>query len=266
MDVRPGAERFAGELSLWTWEANGRVEAHQGAIRTVLRIGGKERRLSWAMDLFVSPEFRSRGLGAVLPNKVIEEAEIVAGTEVSESAQKSFARAGWAHLGNVPLWFRPIDGAKTLRVRLPDSRLRRGGRMLTYVLRLQMHASGIRTRRYRLTRSQRFDERADQIWSACADDWPLIAKRDLEWLTWRWDLNPDFDTTKVWLEHRGQTIGWAVLAVRDRGGLRAGLILDMLCPPEHVFRLLALIVRHFNDERDVHAVYCKFRAPERHGP
>jgi GNAT superfamily N-acetyltransferase len=250
------------EVALWTWQADGRVEAHQGAIRTVLRIGGEDRQLSWAIDLFVSSPFRSLGIGAVLPSKVTEEADVVAGTEVSEAAQKSFERSGWSHLGNVPVWFRPIDGTATLRTRLRHKHVPYSGWLLSAGLRLRMHASRLSTRHYRLTSTDTFDQRADVVWNTCAPQWPLIAKRDFEWLRWRWDLNHEFETRKLWFEHGGEVIGWVVVATRDRRGLRAGLILDMLCPPNKVSRLLALVIQGFYSDRDVEAVYCKFRAPE----
>ena len=42
----------------------------------------------------------------------------------------------------------------------------------------------------KLSELRTFDERADVVWNACAARWPVVAKRDREWLAWRWDACP----------------------------------------------------------------------------
>lgn len=257
-DRAPGVPEHG--RALWTWRSGGEIKAHQGAIRTTLHVLDSARSLSWAIDLMVDAAHRVRGVGAVMPMVVGDEAEIVAGTEVSLAAQKAFSRAGWTSLGTVPFWVRPLDSYQLLQTRGRDI-LRVTGAVMDVALGALQRVTKVLDRNRRLVPGERFDQRADEIWAASAHEWPVIARRDLEWLAWRWDDNPDFETRLVWLEKRGETIGWAVLAERDHNGLLGGFVLDLLCRRADLGSLVRLAVREL-DDRGCDAVYCMFQAPD----
>jgi hypothetical protein len=247
--------------ALWLYRDSGRIAAQQGAIRSRVRVGRDDVELCWALDLMVSPELRARGIGALLPKRVLEECSATAGTEVSDAAQKAFGRAGWAHLGTLPQWVRPVAAEDFLRARAPNLpagllRLPFAAAERAVGLYARLHARG-----RVLSPPVRFDERADGVWERSAPSWPVIARRDYEWVRWRWEGCPRRDGATVhWLQRGAETVGWVVLRVGEHRGVRAGFIVDLLAPSHELQALFALAVERLRSE-DVVAVYCLFNAP-----
>lgn len=252
--------------TLWTYRHDARIHGQIGEITTKLRVGAGERDFGWMLDLMVSPAHRARGIGAALPKVVHRRAGAAGGTEVSDGAQKSFARMGWQHLGTLPRWVRPMRSAAFLRGRT-DSRL--AGLFaapLDVASSVVSLAARVRTLGRRLAPLPTFDERADRVWQRCAPLWPVIARRDRAWLAWRWDTCPDRRGARAFsFERRGEPLGWVVVRVGEERGLRAGHIVDLLCAPEELDALLALSVANLM-EQDVDAVYCLLSAPDSHAP
>ena len=250
--------------ALWVFRDGGRIAAQQGAIRTRVRVGHADVDVCWALDLMVSPELRARGIGALLPKKVLEEGGATAGTEVSDAAQKAFGRAGWAHLGTLAQWVRPVAAQEFIRARAPN--LPAGLLQLPFAAAetaLSLYAR-LRARGRTLSPPVHFDARADGVWERSAPSWPVIARRDYEWVRWRWEGCPRREGATVhWLEREGQTLGWVVLRVGEHRGVRAGFIADLLCPAEELPALLALAVERLRAERVV-AIYTLFNAPGTH--
>jgi len=246
--------------ALWTYRSDGAIQGEIGAIRTRLRVGEREHDFAWSLDLMVSPAHRARGVGAVLPKIVQASAELVGGTEVSESAQKAFARGGWTHLGTLPRWARPVRG-EFARARIPS----RVASWVAPAVGVASKAVGVvanvRAFGRKLAEIRTFDERADVVWNACAARWPVVSKRDREWLAWRWDACPERrGATSFMMTRKGDPVGWVVMRIEDERGLRAGHILDMLCAPAELDALLALSVAELR-AREVDVVYCTLRAP-----
>ena len=257
-DEAPSAK--TGGPALWTYRSDGVIQGQVGAIRARLRVGDREHDFAWSLDLMVSPAFRARGVGAVLPKVVQSSAELVGGTEVSEAAQRAFARGGWAHLGTLTRWARPVRGAFA-RARV-DSRF---SPWLAPAVGVAASAVGLvaRARAFgrKLVAIEAFDERADRVWKTCAPRWPVVARRDREWLAWRWTSCPDRrGATAFMMTKHGDPHGWVVLRVEEERGLRAGHVVDLLCAPEDLDALLALSVAELR-AHDVDVVYCTLGAP-----
>lgn len=79
---------------------------------------------------------------------------------------------------------------------------------------------------------------ADEIWTRCSGDYPLIAVRDRATLNFLFPQgNPLFTRLRITVPD-GQTIGWAVVSTRKMedhpqyGNLRVGQIIDALGHPE----------------------------------
>jgi len=92
-----------------------------------------------------------------------------------------------------------------------------------------------------------FGEWADEVWSNCAGDYPLIAIRD------RAALNVLFPVDNAWFKRlrislAGRTAGWAVVATRQvqdhpqYGSLRVGQIVDVLGRKSDAGAILAAAV------------------------
>lgn len=88
----------------------------QGGIPFALKVGERNRRASWAIDLMVAPEWRLRGVGPALSETHTGASDLAVSLSMTEAAYKSYKRGGWLDLGNVPTYLRVIDPLRCLRV------------------------------------------------------------------------------------------------------------------------------------------------------
>jgi hypothetical protein len=110
-----------------------------------------------------------------------------------------------------------------------------------------------------------FDERADQIWATAAPFYPVLCRRDRHYLNWRFARFPHAGRYRCLLFSCGQTpVGYAVLRVGEHNGLRAGYVVDFLCPPRWTYALLARCLQIFRRQR-VEVVYCLHLNPATKG-
>lgn len=252
---------------LWAWRREGKIEAMQGGLATVLRVGERELPAVWCVELMVSERFRARGVGSVLGDAALQGGEVGLGLEIAPEARASFLRAGWSDLGTVPLWvyaFDPRRVAEARGVELPRPATLAAAlalRALRGVHRASAAVAGLR-----LEQAPCFDERADAVWTRCAPHYRVLVRRDRAFLSWRFDRFPDHGRyERHWLLRGGETAGYAVLRVGEHHGVRAGHLVDFLCEPRWTTGLLALCLERMGRE-DVAAMYCLHRNPVSEGP
>ncbi|WP_454017185.1 GNAT family N-acetyltransferase [Azospirillum sp. Marseille-Q6669] len=218
-------------MQLWVCKRNGGIVGQQAGIPFALKVGQRVRRASWAIDLMVAPEWRLRGVGPGLSETHAAASEVSVSLSMTDAAYKSYKRAGWLDLGNIPTYLRVIDPPRCLRVS-PY-----GGGLARLVARLgkpAMNAASLvghaaaRTFGARLVEVDRFDERMDGLWEAAAPQHLCAARRDHAYLQWRFDKIPNAARHRRFLVMRRDTVvAYVVLRVdRWRGERRGGLRLS----------------------------------------
>lgn len=90
---------------------------------------------------------------------------------------------------------------------------------------------------YRMETLRWDDARLDNLWAACAGDFPLSLARDRGYLRWRYETNPFFSYHLLGCVHRGSLVGWAV--IRDAG--QEVLVIDILVGKARYRHLLKAI-------------------------
>lgn len=257
------ASSSGNPLAFWLYRKEGHVEAHQGGIRVALKIGPQCYEALWTLDLMVDPRFRLRGVGAVLAEVAYQEVGLSLGLEVSAAARKAFLRAGWLDTGTVPLYVCPLDTSAVLsnrwRPRLGRLVGRIGGVALwnaQSVGRASATFAGLKMKEV-----TEFDERADQIWELASPAYPVICRRDSNYLNWRFARFPHPDRYRLfYFFQRGIAVGYAVLRVGEQHGLPAGYLVDFLCPPWWTYPLVARCLA-FCKQQGVKTVYCLHNNP-----
>ena len=153
-------------------------------------------------------------------------------------------RLGWRDLGTLPLFVRLLDA----RAWLSAGGHRTAGRTLGAAVDAAMNAFD-RAALLACSRAglalqyvQRFDRRSDQIWQEQSRFYPVICRRDLTHLDWRFSRYPEARYSVFYLLHQGEAVGYAVLRFGARGSLPAGYLVDFLCPPNTLFGLLTLCI------------------------
>jgi GNAT superfamily N-acetyltransferase len=251
------------QTALWLYRKAAQVEAHQGGVHVALKAGLHQHNALWLLDLMVSPRFRLRGLGVLLAEVACEEAHVGLGLEVSESARKALLRVGWSDLGTVPLYIHPLDLSAVVQQRW-ESRLKRFvGRTGNVALRAVEDLGWAAAALDGLSMNEvtQFDGRADVIWERASPAYPVLCRRDQHYLNWRFARFPDPERYRRFLFMRGdEPVGYAVLRIGEHHGLRAGFLVDFLCPPRWTYALVARCLRFFRRQR-VQIVYCLHHNP-----
>lgn len=254
--------RLAPEL--WVYRHEGRVIAQQGTIPVALQVGDRSLAAAWAVHLLVEPEHQLRGIGATLSQRCFLEHDVLLGLEVSDTARRAFRRAGWIDLGTVPLFARIVSPRAVLADRWPGRRWTSlvGSAAALSVRALDaLIALRASTRRIDVEEVERFDTRVDFLWEHARRSYPVIARRDHGHLNWRFADYPDRRRYRrlVFTDH-GETVGWAVLRLEQRGSLTTGHIVDWLATPDGAWFVLAegltLLARW-----GAHIVYCLHKGP-----
>lgn len=229
---------------IWLCRRDGEIVGQQAEIPFELRVGRDERRAAWAVDLMVDRVWRLRGVGPGLIATQLEGKSIVAGLNLSEQGFAAYQKAGWTDLGVVPVYLRPLDLRRALRL-VPEPWGPRILRLLAPVAApvwrfVEGLMAGLsRLRGMRLVEVERFDGRVDGVWSAAANHYPVLARRDRDALDWRLDQRPDRDQLRrYYLVRRRRTIGYVVLRTASRGGEPVVVVVDYLAEPRWVAPLL----------------------------
>jgi len=226
---------------LWVCRRAGAIVGQQAEIPFDLRVGTHERRAAWAIDLMVDDAWRLRGVGPALVATQLAGRSIVAGLNLSDKGHATYTRGGWTDLGIVPVYLRPLDLARAVRLGTVPDRVARLAPVAGPALRAADAAAvaALRAAGARLEPIDRFDERVDELWRSTADDYPVAARRDLATLAWRIDERPDRDRLeRHLLVVRGRTVGYAVTRPGGTAAAPTVVVVDYLAPPRWVAPLL----------------------------
>ncbi|HEY8524286.1 MAG TPA: GNAT family N-acetyltransferase [Acidimicrobiales bacterium] len=252
-------------VGLWVCRREGRIVGQQAEIPFELRVGGRVRPAAWAIDLMVDEAWRIRGVAPGLMATQLAGRSLAGGLNLSDKGKRTYERAGWADLGVVDVYVRPLDVTRALRLAPVSPRLRRLGPAAGVALRAVDAAVGrlARATGLRLIPVPRFDDRIDEVWAASASDYPVLAVRDAATTRWRLDERPDRDDLRRYLLWRkGATLGYVALrrsvTANDAGGDRAAIVVDYLAPARWVAPLLTLAALEARHDGAV-ALLCKTR-------
>lgn len=248
-------------VGLWVCRRDGAVVGQQAEIPFSLKVGDTERPAAWAVDLMVDEAWRIRGVAPGLMATQLAGRSLSGGLNLSDKGKRTYERAGWADLGVVDVYVRPLDVGRAMRLAPVSDRLRRLGPVAGAVLRAAdaVLAGASRAAGLRLLPVPRFDERVDEVWAAAAADYPVLAVRDAATTRWRLDDRPDRDRLRRYLLWwRGATVGYVALRRSVAAGDQAAIVVDYLAPARWVAPLLTLAAIEARRDGAV-ALLCKTR-------
>ena len=245
--------------ALYICEQGGRIIGAQAASYFQLKAGDKNVRSAWITDFAVLKEFqRTQGIGTAIVQVSQHANPIRFAMNVTPAAVALALKQGWKHVCEVPLWARPLDVGLILKRRmhtkgrvllgLPAQALLDG--VLEVNLRLAARAQ------IQLVATENFDDRSDAIWSRCDSSHRVACVRDKEFLQWRFDRFPRPNGyERYWLYQKGSAVGYLVLRFGDHNGLPSAFVVDYLCQPALLGRMLALALNVCR-RRGAAAAYC----------
>lgn len=244
--------------ALWLCKRDGRIVGQQGAIPTVLKVGEREYRASWGIDLMVDPEWRLKGVAPALSTAYQHSTDIALGMGLSEAAHRTFLRRGWIDMGKLPFFVRALDPQACARAtRLSNGLAKRlPGFLVSGSARVAGGVAGALTG-LSLQSTPAFDDRIDHVWRTSSRDYAVLAKRDWATLRWRFDEIPCSATyERYFLMRRSEVVGYAVLRMDELRGERIVRLIDYLSPRRWLMPLLALVFAESN-KRGAAAVFIE---------
>jgi len=252
-----------GFAQIWVCEDNQHIVGQMSGMPVRLKAGGQELRASWAHDLLVNGSYRGRGIGGKLDAACMSDNPVTLGIGVSEAAYRVHLRMGWLDLGTLPIYVRPLDCAAVLGRR----REGRGAALAGTLCNPFLKGLGTLCRRiaekgrFSLAPIERFDDQGDDIWRQSAPHYPVLCRRDAEYLNWRFASDPvRSDYRPFYLLRDQSAVGYVVLSRERREGLDAGIVVDYLCPPQWSKALFALCTS-LCYEWKTQALYCTHLNP-----
>jgi glycosyltransferase involved in cell wall biosynthesis len=249
--------RAVGKPSeLWLHRSAGRIDGQVGVVPVELKIQKTRINAGWVFDLAVDPSTRGRGTAGALVSVACERVQAAMALEVSGGGRHVLLRGGWSDLGGLPLFVRPVD-AKVFARRWTE-RVPVVGALGNLILSGVADLGGASADLMRLVphEIERFDERADEIWSEASGSYPVVVRRDSRLLNWRFADFPHRGRYRLFYFLRNdKPLGYAVLRVGEHHGAPAGFIVDFFCQPRWTYGILAHCVRQLQREK-VAAIYC----------
>jgi len=102
-------------------EKHGEIVGQQGELKTVLHIGDVDVPAVWAVDLWIRPDWRMKGVGVALIGRLLRNNPVVLGLGLSGEARKMFTRQGWLDHGRVDSLLKPVSPAGFARFKRNQS-------------------------------------------------------------------------------------------------------------------------------------------------
>ena len=188
--------------------------------------GGREVRSSWGMDVFLRPEARGRGVGALLFTTWSDHVEVALGLGLTPSSYGLFKKLRYDDVGPVPFFQKVLDAGAVARRRLGPvvgplaAPLLKAG--LGVVAPERSRTAGLDVRAI-----DTFGEEYDAFWERARESYAMCVRRDRAYLNWKYVACPhrDYDRREA---RRGATLaGYAISRHEDYQGTRLGWIIDV---------------------------------------
>jgi GNAT superfamily N-acetyltransferase len=214
----------------------------EGAIPLRVSVGGEERWVTHSCDLVVHPGYRRQGLSRGIVGQYRADNPMDFGW-LNELSHRAVAPGETGSSARLTPLVKPMDFDQLLQKVTGNRLLSRwggllatGARHLTRPLRRQPAPAGVT-----ITQGATFDQRFDALWKRVCQDYPVMVVRDQPYLNWRFVCRPDAKYTLLMATRGPDLVGYLVLRVTERGGLRWGYLVDFLVESKSS-SLLALLV------------------------
>lgn len=269
----PNIDGFQSSAWICRENISKRIVGHFGIIPISLKYRDNYYPAAWGRDLIVLPEFRNLGIGPFLVASVLRDVRdkaaifLIAG--VRDHVYHMYKNLGFTDMGHIPLYVRvnrayPIIHAKiasrpiaSFLGMLGDS----AAKLFYMPAQIQRYIRRKSGNVY-IEEITHFDGSFDKLWEEASASFDLIARRDREYLNWRFVDQPHrrYKIFKASDKDGGDAVGYVVLREGVSRGLRVGVVTDILASPDSnkdVMKSLAdFAVSHFAKVNDIAFIRC----------
>lgn len=210
-----------------------------------------------AIDTIVSPSARGKfifvRLGKIVHESPQVDADLVWGFPNALAARGWFGKLGWERFGSVPFLIKPLRTGYLL------------GRIWNPLCRLNISLVG-KMRLDDATIVTGIDDRWDQLWEECRDDFGLAVDRSAQWLRWRL-RKPGADYRFAMKVGRDGAEAVVITRIAQKHGATICYVMEALAAPKHLATLNKLLKnemrRAAQKGADLALAWCPKNAPNR---
>ena len=243
-------------------EADDKIIGYLGRMPVDMVIDGEKRTGYFFHDLLVDPEYRKKGLGVLLDSRLQstweqETGSFAVGIWMNEFTY-NFLRRRRAYQIDAPYFVKPIDLSPRLTGLVRNRTLAkflatpvRGlGSLYDFLLSV-LPNPGIS-----ISPVVRFDRRFDQLAEEVANKFRLMVVRNSAYLNWKYIDKPFSDYVVLAAEREQKLAGFIVLLPRTIGGIKVGVIVDILADPADSSAISSLCRSAVNYFKQVKVSFC----------
>ncbi len=221
---------------IWVAKDDGQPLGQYASMPVQLWWGGREVRSSWGMDVFLRPEARGRGLGALLFGTWSDHVEVALGLGLTPSSYGLFKKLRYADVGPVPFLQKVLDPRAVARRRL-QARLPGALAAVAAAVAGPLAGASLGMRHKERARPEskdvevravtRFGAAHDGLWERARESYAMCVRRDAAYLNWKYADCPhrQYAMCEAW--RGGELLGYAVSRHALHDGLRLGWLLDV---------------------------------------
>jgi predicted N-acetyltransferase YhbS len=217
---------------------NEEVIAHMGRIPVELMINNHRQRGYFFHDLMVHTEYRKKGLGIFLTNRLHSTWEDMTdtfsiGLWINAFTHAYYHRRNYYQL-NAYSFVKPIKLSSVLSRKIKNKLILKSISLLGMCL-VNLYEFFISLHRHSnlsILKIDSFNERFDQLAEEVAGKFGVIVLRSSRYLNWKYIDKPFNGYTVYAAERENKLTGYIVLRTRNGSGARHGVIVDILAAPD----------------------------------
>ncbi len=245
----------AGHPIVWIAELEDKIIGHYGIVPVIMKVGNTYMTGSFSGDAATHTNYQGRGVFSSIVNRSYADAAekgitITYGfaNTTLPAIYKRYEQRGYiCFIQSIT----KLLGSKTVRKQL-KSQGQIGHERNTGPLRIE--------------KINRFDQRIDTFWKTISNYFPIIVRRNQQYLNWRYTSNPEKEYLIYTAKKDDQILGYCVLDEMQSQKLRLGAIVDILAShdqPRTLEYLLATAVQILR-ERGVDAIFSMISEEHRY--
>jgi GNAT superfamily N-acetyltransferase len=215
-----------GGPAIWVAVENGAVLGQYASMPVRLQWGDREVDSSWGMDVFLRPEARGKGIGALLFGAWSESVTVALGLGLTESSYGLFKKLRYEDVGPVP-FFQKILDAKAVAARKAPWLGALGpvaGAALDLARPERVHPDAGSVA---VVSIDGFSDEFDGLWERARASYAMCVRRDRSYLMWKYRQPPHRRYALHAARRDGALVGYAVSRHEDYQGLRLGWLVDV---------------------------------------
>lgn len=182
-----------------------RVVGMLGALSLRVSVRGSELSISSACDAVVHPGYRGLHLFSPMYRRYVQDRPVGMGWG-NPASNHIWSSAAAESERVIPLYALSLFGARPISGR----------------------GDSARADEIKVIPTEQFDERFDRLWQSVRPDYPVAVVRDRAYLSWRFDQRPDANYARLCAMRGDDLVGYLVVRVAPKGGLRIGFLVDWL--------------------------------------